>query len=309
MRTNIFYQEGSLGYPTSKHVRPTKGRPIPGTTWFSNPKLDLGTAIRQKQPVPNEKFFSSELTKSSGSEIGTSRGTSITKTEPIKPLQRKKVLLTRGIIIEGSPLKSDHRVTEVESEELQGKMAEGKGSPIKYLSSKTRSEHTLKVSLDNLNLRSSELEQTLASVMNYLEYPKPSRTGGALIRAKLEKPDNAAQKPMFEEGPVSQHPNLVGNFKAERKYRITTSRPSARIGPDQVSQIPVSQIAKTPMASPQKTLSQTRPGFRQGSDLISKVDIPRGFGGKSGVGISSPMYYVLTLLLSLVLGTETTILS
>lgn len=281
---------------------------MPATTWFSNPKLDLSTAFRQKQTAAKEKFFSSDLTKSPGSEIGTSRGTSINKTEPIQPLQRKKILLTRGIIIEGSPMKSDNRVTEVESQELQDKKAEGKRSPIKYLSSKTRSEHALKVSLDNLNLRSSELEQTLVSVMNYLEYPKPLRTGGTVIRAKLEKPDSRAQKPMFDESAVSQHLNLVGNSKAERKYRITTSRPSARTGPDQVSQPPASQIAKTPMASPQKTLSQTRPGFRQGSDLNSKTDIPRGIGGKSGVGISSPMYYVITSLSSSVLGTETTML-
>lgn len=298
MRTNIFYQEPSLG--TSKYGKSVKPKQTPINTWFDNPKLDLRHGIRIKHPASDKKFFDSQLEKSPEPEVRTSREAVPIKSETHNSLQTKKLLLTRGILVEGSPMKSESKMKDKETIGSAG----GQLSPTKYLNSKVRSENTLKVSLESVNLRSSEIDQRLAIALDYLEYVKPKRHLGLPNKRIEPRTEESSAKKVFESHLSSQQ-ELLFNTKRDRKYRITAYRPSAR--GDQVFQNSATKIGNSPLGSPQKAFSQTRSGFDPMIDLKSKVDTPKIPSLKNKTGISNPMYYVLHMLLSSVLEMETTI--
>jgi hypothetical protein len=293
MKTNIFYQDLGDKQSLLRQLRQPFQESTPSVNLHKSQRIESKQGVRIRNLGKSDKLLHPELAKSSNqaAEILTSRASSLAKQTPTSKM-KKMVFLSRGFIVEGSPIKTDGRVNPAPNQfQPENKQAKEEKDQSRYLNMKLKSENSLKMSVDNLNTRGYELANMIDNITSSLENRKLKRQICMPIQSSNEKQVSAGStpvvKPLFYEDTRVKDP-----MRDSKVYRIVTSRPSAKSPDIPIHAQNVNQ--KSPFSSPQKFLSQTRAaGFGKGSDWSQKQEVQKHLHAKSqAIGPSNPLYYV-----------------
>lgn len=277
------------------HLKQVPMQMTQGNGWYKYPRAESRQkALRIRYPAaPNNLPYSDHMMLlSQASSILTSRGSS-TQKHDVPSRTKPMMFRAKGIVVEGSPMKTDLKAhqTEAHSTPKKHAISTSEQTP-KYLTKNSRSENSLKMSLDSLNMKSLQLEQAILNTSTRVE----------ILKAKHLLPEPA--KVLVDPDTRDSLHTVSKPTREKTRYRITTAtRPSAR-SPEPPSVMMSSPPNKKPYISPNKYFAQTRTvDFGRTADHSAKQEPQRqvviaGQGRTAGGPSSAPLYYVTSSLLS-----------